>query len=135
MKDYMPHGHCYFWEERILWPMVAGEIMHVIAYTGLAILIFVACLRPLHNAPMWIKPFLFLFGCFIMTCGITHLIGVITIWEPHYFIQANWMLLSGMVSMFTLVVVAKRWGEIKTALGAGKILGKWGRTWNSRRNQ
>ncbi len=118
--NFMPHGHCYQWTPSILWPMVIGEALHVIAYLGIAGMLFYLCTRELGRASSWMPPFMFLFGCYIFTCAVTHAMDMLTIWVPAYDIQAVLVLLSGMVSLATLVITVGRRKDILEWLGAGQ---------------
>lgn len=120
MTNFMPHGHCYFWQPEILWPMFAGEAMHVIAYFALAGMLFFMCTRDLGRVSSWMPPFFFLFGCFIFTCGMGHAVNLVTIWKPLYGFQAWWSVLSGLVSMLTLGITLYRRTAILEFLGAGE---------------
>ena len=112
----MPHGHCYFWQSDILWRIVAGEAMHVVAYSALAAGMFYLCTKPTGKVSSWLPPFMFLFACFIFTCGLGHVVNIITIWLPYYQFQSWWGILSGVVSIATLIAVIRHWKQILDAL-------------------
>lgn len=118
--DFMPHGHCYYFTPEILWPMVAGDVMHVIAYGGLSSMLFFLCTREMTGTTPWLKPFLFLFACFIFTCGVSHAIAAVTIWNPLYRLQSGWLMLSGAVSVLTLLITLANRTELLSWLGVGR---------------
>ena len=118
MMGFMPHGHCYHWRPEILWPIVIGEAMHVIAYLSLSVMLFYLCTRPLGRVSQWMPPFIFLFACFIFTCAVTHVLNLITIWHPVYEIQSVIMLFSGLVSLLTLLITLLHRKDILIWLGA-----------------
>lgn len=105
--------------------MVAGDVMHVIAYFSLAVLLFMLCTRKMSAGSAWMPPFFFLFGCFILTCGVTHVLNLYTVWVPSYALESRWKVLSGSVSVLTLLVVAFHRRQFKIWLGAGESF-LWG---------
>jgi len=90
-KPYMPHGMCYLWQERLLWLHVISDVAIAIAYFSipLALAFFVHQKKQLEYKWVFI-----LFTLFILACGTTHILSVITIWNPIYW-------LSGFVKMIT----------------------------------
>ena len=113
----MPHGHCYYWQPDILWSMVAGGSMHVIAYLAMAIALIYTTTRDLGPHSVWLRPFLYIFAAFIFACGIGHGIDVYTIWNPEYSFEAAWSILSGTVSIFTAAVTWLQRKHIYSLLG------------------
>lgn len=117
--EFMPHGHCYFWKPEILWPIVLGGMGHVIAYFVIGSILLYGSHKvartPTTTAAL--APFLYLFSFFILTCGMTHLIGIWTIWNPDYAEQGYMMAISGSVSMFTMIVVLLNLKKLGNVVG------------------
>src|SRR5690349_22106123 len=77
----MPHGHCFFWTPDIIWTHVVSDAIVTLAYYLIpAFLFFFVRKRPSLPFP-WV---FWLFGIFILACGTTHLMGIITLWHPVY---------------------------------------------------
>lgn len=99
-SGFMPHGHCYFWQPAILWTHVVGDILTVTAYFTIPLgLLYFARKRSEIN----VRGILWLFGAFILACGATHLIDIITVWDPAYRIAGLMKLITGVISMTTAV--------------------------------
>jgi signal transduction histidine kinase/CheY-like chemotaxis protein len=96
--DLMPHGMCLLWRPEILWTHVVADGLTAIAYLTIpAALIYFAHQR--RDFPhVWI---LYLFGSFIVWCGLTHVISIWTFWEPAYGLQAVVKLITAAVSLTT----------------------------------
>jgi signal transduction histidine kinase/CheY-like chemotaxis protein len=59
------------------------------------------------------RPLLFLFAAFILLCGATHWIDVLTLWVPVYGLEAVVKVATALVSLFTAIVL---WRFIPAAL-------------------
>jgi hypothetical protein len=87
--NYLPHRYCYLAKPGLVWTNVVSDGLIAIAYgTIFGCLIWIACkLRKIQDVRtyMWI---LLSFGMFIVACGATHLMEVVTIWWPVYPLSA-----------------------------------------------
>ncbi len=90
----MPHGHCYLWQPHILWTNVLSDAVIAFSYFSipLALMLFANQRRDIQFRAGFI-----LFSAFILLCGITHLFGIVTIWQGIY----GW---HGMAKAFTAIV-------------------------------
>lgn len=97
-QGFMPHGHCYLWQDEVLWLHLIGDGLTVLAYFLIpAMLIYFVRVRK----DLRYRTIFYLFGAFIISCGTTHLISVYTIWEPIYRLESLVKLLTGIISMST----------------------------------
>jgi PAS domain S-box-containing protein len=76
---FMPHGHCYLWKPEIVWLHVISDALVALSYTTIPFTLyyFVRKRRDL--------PFHWMFLCFamfIVACGATHVMEIITLWKP-----------------------------------------------------
>lgn len=109
-SQFMPHGHCYLWTPSLLWLYVASDSLIFLSYYTIpvAIVYFVRKRRDMQfNGIFW------LFSLFIFACGTTHLISILTIWEPAYWLDASAKALTAIFSTVTAVVL---WRLIPEAL-------------------
>lgn len=80
--DFMPHGHCYFWETGILWSHAISDGIIALAYMTIPIaLIYIFRKRRDDFKYIWVAA---IFAVFIFGCGLTHVFDVINIWKPYY---------------------------------------------------
>jgi two-component sensor histidine kinase len=107
---FMPHGVCYLWESSLVWLHVTTDSLIALAYDVLpGLLVYVV--RQRTDLPFnWM---FCLFGAFIVACGTTHAVAVLTLWVP-----AHW--LAGAVKAGTaavsLLTAALLWPTIPKAL-------------------
>lgn len=97
-EGFMPHGHCYMWQPEVLWANVIGDGLTALAYFAIPIALGVFARRRPNPK---LRKILWLFAAFIIACGATHVIDIITIWEPTYRIQSVVKIMTGVVSVIT----------------------------------
>ncbi|MDD5578035.1 MAG: PAS domain S-box protein [Methylobacter sp.] len=94
IKDLLPHGYCLLWSPVLLWLHVISDLAITVAYYSIPVSL-VYFIRQRKDFPYpWI---IALFAGFIVACGTTHLLSVITIWIPLYW-------LDGLIKGFTAII-------------------------------
>lgn len=100
--SYMPHGYCLFWQPWLVVLYAGSDLLIFLSYSAIPI----ALLMFLHQRPdLRYRKLLALFAAFIMLCGLTHLISIITLWVPIYPLHGLVKLFTGIVSATTAVVL------------------------------
>lgn len=98
------HGFCLLWEPGLIWTYVLADSAIALAYFSIpAALIYIARKR----ADLMIRPLLGLFAAFILLCGTTHWLDVVTLWWPWYGIEAAVKAATAIVSV--LVAISLWW--------------------------
>jgi PAS domain S-box-containing protein len=94
-QDFLPHVYCYLGQRSLVWTHVAADSLIALAYLAISATLVVLVSKTRRGMPFhW----MFLaFGLFIVACGGTHLMEVITVWKPVY-------VFSGVVKVFTALV-------------------------------
>lgn len=89
--DFLPHGTCYLWNSHLMLLHVISDGLIALAYMSIPITL-VAFARKRKDVPFnW----MFLcFGMFIVACGMTHIMEIVVLWHPIYW-------LSGVVKVIT----------------------------------
>ena len=86
INRFMPHGHCYQWEPGILWTSVISDTLIAAAYVAIPFTLVFQIMRKRRDLPFnWM---FVCFGLFIVACGLTHVMEIITVWKPHYAVSA-----------------------------------------------
>lgn len=100
--DFMPHGHCYFWQPEVLWLNVFSDLGIALAYFTIpvALLVFTRRRRDLAFRKVFI-----LFSGFILACGATHSFEIFTVWTPLYRLEGLLKLVTALVSIATAIVL------------------------------
>jgi PAS domain S-box-containing protein len=103
-EGFMPHGHCYLWRGDIVALHVVSDSLIALAYLviPLSLIRFVRGRRdlPFH----WI---FLCFGLFIVSCGATHVMEVVTLWHPAYWVSGSVKAVTAAASLSTAVVLAR----------------------------
>jgi hypothetical protein len=102
-RDFLPHGHCFFWEPDILWMRLIGDGLTAAAYFAIPLL-----LEGVFRSQKE-RPFSALsrhFALFIGLCGMTHVMDIIVLWNPLYRIDAVIRIGTGMASVSTAYLLA-----------------------------
>lgn len=96
--NFMPHGHCYLWRPDILWLQVVSDALVFLAY----MIIPITLLRIIARSPRLPHRWIFgMFSIFITLCGFTHLMSIITVWHPFYFLEGLIKALTATISITT----------------------------------
>lgn len=126
--NYMPHGHCYLWQPHILWVNVISDLIIAAAYFSIpiALITFVK-----HRPDIEHRALFVLFSAFILLCGVTHLMGIITIWKGVYGLHGLAKLATAIVSMITAISLFRlmpKFVKLPTIEQYEGIVNKWSNT-------
>ncbi len=107
---FMQHGMCYAWRPEILFLHVGSDIIIFLAYSSIpiALLVFLRNRKDIEYRGLFI-----LFAVFILACGATHALAVVTVWYPVYGIQGVVKAVTALVSLTTAIMI---WPIIPKAL-------------------
>ena len=109
-QGFMPHGHCYLWTPGLLWTYVVSDAAIGLAYYAIPAGIAYFMRKRSDLQFNWRYT---LFAIFIFACGTTHFLGVWTIWNPDYYLDASVRALTAIASGVTAVLL---WPLIPKAL-------------------
>ena len=100
--DYMPHGMCLLWEPWLLSLWAGSDLLIFLSYMAIPIAL-ITVLKRRGDVPH--RGLIVLFASFILLCGLTHLMGIVTLWYPIYPYVGALKLATGLVSMTTAIVL------------------------------
>ena len=76
-----PHGYCLLWEPELIWSHVVADTIIAAAYFSIPVVLW-RLLRMRRDIEFgWMVG---LFAVFILACGMTHVMGILTLWVPAY---------------------------------------------------
>jgi PAS domain S-box-containing protein len=109
-QNFIPHGFCLAWEPGLLGLHVISDAVIAISYYTIpfALLYFISRRRDLAFRGLFA-----LSGAFILACGTTHIMGVVTLWYPAYWLDGIIKLFTAAVSIFTAAAI---WWAMPKAL-------------------
>lgn len=100
--DYMPHGMCLLWEPWLVTVWAGSDLLIFLSYTAIPLALLTILRRRVEVPHPGIVA---LFASFILLCGVTHLMMIVTLWYPIY-PWVSWIkLATGIVSMTTAFVL------------------------------
>ena len=100
---WMAHGYCLLWTPWLVALHAVPDLLIFLSYTAIPI----ALLRVLRQRAdiAQFRGLVALFASFILFCGITHLMGLVTLWYPVYVVQGALKLATATVSVTTAIVL------------------------------
>lgn len=98
--QYAPHGNCYLWQPELVILHSVSDGLISLAYYAIAFALLYL-VRKRSDLPF--KNVFFLFGAFIISCGTTHLMEVLTIWYPVYWVSGTLKALTAFISVYTVI--------------------------------
>jgi PAS domain S-box-containing protein len=101
---FMPHGMCYLWQPGILSLHVISDSLITLAYFSIpfTLLYFVRKRRDLQFNWMFVC-----FAVFIVACGTTHLMEIVTVWEPVYWLSGTIKAITALASVPTAILLVR----------------------------
>src|SRR5207302_8887937 len=85
--DFMAHGHCYLWIPALVRLHAISDVAIALAYIAISCTLVFFASRSTRTIPFhWM---FFAFGLFIVACAGTHLMEVLTIWVPLYWLSGG----------------------------------------------
>lgn len=100
---FMPHGHCFQWDPGILWTSVLSDGLIASAYIAIPFTLVFQIMRKRRDLPFdWM---FVCFGMFIVACGFTHVMDIITVWRPHYAVASLIKAVTAAASVPTAIIL------------------------------
>ncbi len=100
--SFIPHGHCYLWNQSLVGLHVLSDGMIALAYYSIPLMLVYFVWRRQDIPFPWI---FLLFGAFIISCGTTHVMEIWTLWHPDYWLSGIIKALTAWISVFTAAVL------------------------------
>jgi signal transduction histidine kinase/CheY-like chemotaxis protein len=96
------HGFCLLWEPGLIWTYSISDTVIALAYFCIPATLLVVARR---RRDLVFRPLLWLFAAFILLCGTTHWLDLLTLWVPVYGLQGVVKALTAIVSIVTAFVL------------------------------
>jgi len=103
-SEFMPHGMCYQWNGTVITLHVVSDALIALAYYSipLTLVYFVRKRKDLAFDWMFVC-----FAVFIVACGTTHLMEILNIWTPTYWLSGVIKALTALVSVATAILLIR----------------------------
>lgn len=101
--EFMPHGFCFLWRPELVWLHAIADLVIALAYFAIPLTIFIIMHKKKKEIPFaWVFG---MFATFILFCGITHIIELIAIWRPIYYIEGLIKVFTAAISLATAIIM------------------------------
>ena len=99
----LPHGVCFQLRPDLIWLHVVSDAVIAVSYFVIpaALLYFIRRRRQ----PLSFGWAVALFAAFIVLCGLSHVLGIITVWQPIYYLQGIEKAITAAVSLATAIAI------------------------------
>ncbi len=107
---FLPHGHCFAWTASLLWTYVLSDGVIALSYFSIpaALWVFLGRRRDIPFNGIFL-----MFAIFIFACGTTHLMAIVDIWQPVYWLDATVKAGTAAASLATAIML---WPQLPRAL-------------------
>ena len=117
--DFLPHLYCYLKNPALVWTHVTADALIGISYLAISITLAYLVKQSRYGIPF---PWMFLaFGLFIIACGGTHLMEVVTVWIPVYVFSAAVKIFTAGASVATAVIFPFTVPKVLTLVQQAKV--------------
>jgi PAS domain S-box-containing protein len=101
--NFLPHWYCYVGNQRLVWTNVIADLVIGLSYVAISATLVWLVRRAGRDLPY--SHFFWAFGLFIVSCGGTHFMEVLTVWKPVYWLSAAVKVVTAAASAGTAVVL------------------------------
>lgn len=99
----LPHWFCYLGNVPLAWTHIISDSLIGASYVAISYTLWYLVRRSEGKIPFhWL---VLAFGLFIVACGATHIMEVVTIWKPYYWISASIKILTAGSSVVTAIAL------------------------------
>src|SRR5208282_6838392 len=96
-SNYLPHLYCYLAQPKLVWTHVTADMLIGASYVAISATLGYLVYRLGRRIPFhWM---FIAFGAFIVACGATHFMEVVTIWKPYYWVSAEVKIMTAIASV------------------------------------
>ena len=100
---FLPHLYCYLGNGPLIWTHVTSDLLIGSSYVAISCTLLYIVRQSQKNVPFhWM---ILAFGLFIVACGGTHFMEVVTIWKPYYWVSAAVKIVTAAASLSTAIAL------------------------------
>lgn len=108
MPYLVPHAVCWAAAPHLIWTMVVANFITFLSYLTICATLIYLARRTGHSIAVEWRTFLVGFALFIVACGSTHLMEVITTWSPIFWVDAWTNIITAALSAFVAFMLIRR---------------------------
>ena len=114
-----PHGHCYLWNDSLVWLHVTSDTLISLSYLTIPIAL-IYLVR--HRDDLKFNYIFVMFALFIFACGATHMVNILNVWYGAYWLSGTIKAITAVASVGTAIVV---WPLLPKALALPSTSQLW----------
>ncbi len=116
--QFLPHAYCYLYDKRLIALHVSSDAAIWLSYVSISVTLAYTVYRTRTEIPF---SWMFLaFGTFIIACGFTHLMEVVVLWKPLYWLSGDVKLLTAVASVVTAIALPPLVPKIRELVSASR---------------
>jgi signal transduction histidine kinase len=108
----MPHAVCWAAAPRLIWTMVVANAITFLSYVTICATLLILVRKTRRVIARDWAYFLVGFALFIVACGSTHLMEVVTTWIPVFWIDACTNIVTAALSAYMAIMLIRRASQI-----------------------
>ena len=108
----MPHAVCWSQDPQLIWTMVVTNAITFLSYFSICLTLFYLARTTRAVVKDDWAFFLIGFGLFIVACGSTHLMEVVTTWVPVFWIAAGTNIVTALLSAYVAIAFFRKVREL-----------------------
>ena len=102
-SQFLPHVYCYLYNRNLIALHVASDTAIWLSYVAISLTLAYLVYRTRREMPF---SWMFLaFGLFIIACGFTHMMEVVVLWKPFYWLAGDVKLVTAVASVITAIAL------------------------------
>ncbi len=116
---FMPHGMCYLWIPELVSLHLISDSLIGLSYVAISAMLTYLVYRARRDIPFhWV---FLAFGLFIVACGGTHFMEVLTIWRPVFWLSGYVKLVTAVASVATAFLLPPLLPRVLGLVRAAKL--------------
>jgi signal transduction histidine kinase len=102
-SNFLPHRVCYLYDKQLIALHVGTDTLIWLSYVAISCTLLYLVRRTRREIPF---SWMFLaFGLFIVACGFTHLMEVVVLWKPLYWLSGDIKVVTALASVVTAIAL------------------------------
>lgn len=118
-SQFLPHAYCYLYNQDLIVLHVVSDGLIWLSYVAISLTLMYLVCRTRREIPF---SWMFLaFGTFIIACGFTHLMEMIVLWKPVYWLAGGVKVITAMASVITAIALPPQLPKVHQMILAEKV--------------
>jgi len=118
-ERFVPPGHSYTWDQPLFWTHIASDLLIGVSYVVISIALAYLVHRARRDIPFSVV--FVAFGLFIITCGATHFMGIVTLWTPLYWWSGGVKVVTAAASVATAIAMPFTVPQVLTTIRSARL--------------